>query len=188
MNNLQEYGLFELEEQPQEERPVYVIKDLSGLDWAFGEMHKLQKKIKEIKQVAQAGRDRYDKWEKQECAKYEIDLASLTHRITEYHASVLVTDPKEKTIKTAFGTVKSRKSEAAPEKVDEAALIEYAKTNELAFVEIETKEKLKWAELKKTLSVVESDGELIVIDADGQVVPGVAAKPETVSFKVEVAD
>ena len=188
MNKLQEQELFELEEQQQEERPVYVIEDLSGLDRALRKMHELQKEIKEIKQIAKAGHDYYDAWEKKECAKYESELASLEYRVTEYHASVLEKDPTKKSIPMAFGTVKSRKTEAQPEKTDEAALIVYAKTNELAFVEVETKEKLKWAELKKTLSVVESDGKLTVVDADGQVVPGVIVKPETGSFKVEVSE
>lgn len=188
MNKLQEQELFELESQQQEERKVFVITDLNGLNWAFRKMSAIQAKQNEVKQLAQAERDRIDKWEKKECAAFEDDLAFFAHKITEYHASVLAEDSKAKSIKTPYGIAKSTTSKAAPEKVDESALIEYAKTNELDFVEVETKEKLKWAELKKTLKVAEFNGEQVVIDADGQVVPGVIVKPETVSFKVEVSD
>lgn len=188
MNKLQEQELFELEEQQQEERKVFVITDLNGLNWAFRKMSAIQAKQNEVKQLAQAERLRIDAWEKKECAAFESDLAFFTQKITEYHASVLAQDPKAKSIKTPYGVAKSTTSKAAPEKVDEAALIEYVKTNELTFVEVETKEKLLWGELKKTLKVVESDGVLKVVDADGQVVPGVFVKPETVSFKVEVSE
>ncbi|MGN7478998.1 host-nuclease inhibitor Gam family protein [Solibacillus silvestris] len=188
MNKLQEQELFELEEQHQQERKVFVITDLNGLNWAFRKMSAIQAKLNEVKQLADAERERIADWEKKESAAYQDDLAFFSHKISEYHASVLANDPKAKSIKTPYGVAKSTTSKAQPEKADEQALIEYAKTNELDFVEVETKEKLKWAELKKTLRVVESDGELIVVDADGQVVPGVAVKPETVSFKVEVSD
>lgn len=188
MNKLQEQELFELEEQQQEERKVFVITDLNGLNWAFRKMSAIQAKMNEVKQLAQAERDRINAWEKEECKSFESDLAFFGHKITEYHASVLAQDPKAKSIKTPYGVAKSITSKAAPEKADESALIEYSKTNELAFVEVKTTETLKWAELKKTLSVVESNGAYVVIDENGQVVPGVTVKPETVSFKVEVAD
>lgn len=188
MNKLQEQELFELETQQQEERKVFVITDLNGLNWAFRQMNALKAKLDDVKALADAERLRIANYEKQETEKYHFYLEDLEHKVKEYHASILAQDPKAKSIKTPYGTAKSIKSKATPEKVDESVLIEYAKSNELDFVEVETKEKLKWAELKKTLSVVESDGELVVVDADGQVVPGVAVKPETVSFKVEVSD
>ena len=187
MNQLQEYELHELEQQ-QEQQQTIVITDLDGLNWAFRKMNALQAKINDVKALADAERLRITNYEKQETEKYRFDLERFEHQVKEFHASVLAQDPKAKSIKTPYGVAKSTTSKAAPEKVDEAALIEYAKTNDLAFVEVETKEKLKWAELKKTLQVVESDGTQVVIDADGQVVPGVTVKPETVSFKVEVSD
>nr|MDK7659309.1 hypothetical protein [Bacillus subtilis] len=48
------------------------------------------------------------------------------------------------------------------------------------------KESVAWGDLKKTLTVTELEGKTIVIDSNGQAVPGVEVQPETVSFKVEV--
>ena len=48
------------------------------------------------------------------------------------------------------------------------------------------KESVSWGDLKKTLAVTELEGKPIVIDSNGQTVPGVEVQPETVSFKVEV--
>ena len=48
------------------------------------------------------------------------------------------------------------------------------------------KESVSWGDLKKTLAVTELEGKPIVIDSNGQAVPGVEVQPETVSFKVEV--
>lgn len=187
MNQLQEFELNELEQQGEQQQTI-VITNLDGLNWAFRKMNALQAKINDVKALADAERLRIANYEKQETEKYRADLEHFEHHVKEFHASVLAQDPKAKSIKTPYGVAKSTTSNVAPEKVDEQALIEYAKTNELAFVEVEVKEKLKWAELKKTLKVVESDGAHVVIDAEGQVVPGVSVKPKTVTFKVEVAD
>lgn len=41
-------------------------------------------------------------------------------------------------------------------------------------------------DLKKSLKIVEISGEKVVISQDGQIVPGVSVKPETITFSVEV--
>lgn len=188
MNQLHAYELNELE-QEQTERQQFVITDLNGLNWAFRKMAAIQAKVNEVKALADAERERINEWEKEECEGYESDLTFFQHKISEYHAQMLAQDPKNnKSIKTPYGVAKSITSKAAPEKVDEQALVEYAKVNDIPVVEVEIKEKLKWAELKKTLSVIEHNGELVVIDENGEIVPGVKAKPETTTFKVEVSE
>ncbi len=104
--------------------------------------------------------------------------------IADYHAKVLAEDPKKKTLSTPYGKSKSTTSKAQPDKVDESQLLQFVEENELPFVE--TVKKLKWGDLKKTLQVVEKDGEQIVIDENGQEVPGVTVKPQTTTFKVEI--
>ena len=56
--------------------------------------------------------------------------------------------------------------------------------NALPFVKV--KKELAWGDLKKTLKVADKDGQQIVIDENGQVVPGAAVKPQTTTFKVEI--
>ena len=48
------------------------------------------------------------------------------------------------------------------------------------------KKEVKWGDFKKNLSIAEVDGVPTVYDENGQAVPGVVVKPESVSFVVEV--
>lgn len=188
MNKLQEQELHELDEMQAEQDNGFIIDDLSGLTWTMRKMRALQAKIKEVQDIASAEITQIEAWAKQETKQYQDDLNFFSHKISEYHARVLAEDPRAKSIKTPYGTAKSVTSKAALEKVDEQALIEYAKANDVPVVDIVTTEKLKWAELKKTLTVIEHDGEQVVVDSDGQIVPGVTVKPTTTTFKVEVKD
>jgi len=45
---------------------------------------------------------------------------------------------------------------------------------------------VKWGDLKKKLKVVKVNGQQVVIDENGQVVPGVVVKPESIIYGVEV--
>lgn len=188
MNKLQEQQLQELNEMQTEQRDGFVIDDLSGLTWTMRTMSALQAKIKEVEDIAAVEIARFEAWAKEETKRYQADLDHLSYKVRDYHARVLTNDPHAKSIKTAYGVVKSRFSDAAPEKVDEQALIAYAKANDVPVVEVVETEKLKWAELKKQLTVVEHEGELVVVDSNGEVVPGVTAKPATTKFTVEVKD
>lgn len=187
MNELQRMELEELS-QENEHKQQFVIKDLQGLNWAFRKMNALQAAIKDVKQLADAERERIARYEKSEMDKYSGDLSFFEQKIKEYHENELLRDHKVKSIKTPYGTVKSTTIKATPDKTNEQALIDYVKRNELAFVEKETKVKLLWGELKKTLHVVEIEGLQMVVDSNGEIVPGVIVKPETTTFKVEVGD
>lgn len=187
MNELQKRELIELEEQG-EHKQVFAITDLEGLNWAFRKMNALQAAIKDVKQLADAERNRIARYEKSELDKYTGDLSFFENKITEYHANEIARDSKVKSIKTPYGIAKSTTSKATVEKVDESALIEYVKSNQLSFVETETKDKLLWSELKKTLHVVNLDGVDKVVDSNGEFVSGVSVKPMTTVFKVEVGD
>ncbi|MGO0742483.1 host-nuclease inhibitor Gam family protein, partial [Bacillus licheniformis] len=48
------------------------------------------------------------------------------------------------------------------------------------------KEDVKWGDLKKSLSIKEVGGKKVVVDENGQAVPGIEIEPASTSFKVEV--
>ncbi|MED3469973.1 hypothetical protein P4485_29850, partial [Bacillus thuringiensis] len=48
------------------------------------------------------------------------------------------------------------------------------------------KTEVKWGDLKKKFKIAEISGEKVVVDEDGQIVPGVTVKPESISYSVEV--
>lgn len=184
MNEFEEY---ELENMPSdEEKKIFIIKDLSGLNWAFRKMAALKKKINEVESLADQEIQRINDWREKELDKYQGNANYFEEKIKNYHESVLAIDDKEKTIKTPYGKIKSVTNKAAPEKVSESELIEYARNNDPELIDLDVKEKLLWSELKKKLKVVEFEGEEMVVDENGMIVPGVIVKPENTTFKVEV--
>jgi len=103
--------------------------------------------------------------------------------VSQYHAKQLESDPKAKTLSTPYGKSKSRATKEQPKQVDKDALLSHVK--EAGMTEF-IKEEVKWGDLKKSLHIHEVDGESVVIDGNGQVVPGVGIDPAAISFKVEV--
>lgn len=186
LNQLQEKELFELYEQDPQEKEIFIIKDISGLNWVFRKINAINAKLNEIKSLANSERERIDAWEKKESSVLESDIEFFEQKITEYHSQVLADDPEQKSIVTPYGKVKSTTYEAQPEKLNEEALIEYVIEKNLPFVEPIPTKKLHWSELKKTLHVVQKGSKQVVIDEDGQEVPGVIVKPKNTTFKVEV--
>lgn len=182
MNALQQAELMDVEEIQSQDKP-FEITDLNSLNWAFRKLAALKSKEKEIKQVAEVERERIAQWERGELSTISSSLEFFENMISVYHAKQLAEDPKAKTISTPYGKSKTRKSSEAPEKQDEEQILQYVIENELdEFI----KNSVKWADLKKSLKIVEISGEKVVIDETGQIVPGVTVKPESISYSVEV--
>lgn len=188
MNRLQEIELHELNEMPLQEKQIFIIKDMDGLNWVLRKINAANAKLNEIKSLADAERERINTWEKKESAGLISDITFFEQKVFEYHSHVLSNDPKQKSIVTPYGRVRSTTSDAQPERLDDEAIFDYVTANELPFVEVNTNRKLHWSELKKTLKIVQQGDEQLVVDEDGQVVPGVTVKPRTTTFKVEVDD
>lgn len=184
MQSLQEIELMEVDELQDAEQQQFEITDLNGLNWAFRKITALKEKEKEITTLANVERDRIKQWEEKELNPIHNSISFFESHVQRYHAEQLATDPKAKTISTPYGKSKTRKSKEAPEKVDETQLLDYVIENDFAqFI----KNSVKWADLKKTLKIVEISGEKVVINTEtGQIVPGVTVKPEMISYSVEV--
>ncbi|WP_193767138.1 host-nuclease inhibitor Gam family protein [Lysinibacillus parviboronicapiens] len=188
MNRLQEIELYELNEMQPQEKQIFVIKDIDGLNWVLRKINAANAKLNEIKSLADAERERINAWEKRESTGLVSDITIFEQKIIEYHSHVLTNDSERKSIVTPYGKVRSITNEAQPERLDDEALFNYVVANKLPYVEVNTSRKLQWGELKKTLKVVQQGNEEIVVDENGQVVPGVTVKPRTTTFKVEVDD
>ena len=103
--------------------------------------------------------------------------------ISQYHAKQLEEDPKVKTISTPYGKSKTRASKEAPDKENEEAILQHVIENEMDdFV----KKSLKWADFKKSVSIADVNGEKVIVDENGQVVPGATVKSASISYTVEV--
>jgi sulfur carrier protein ThiS len=182
MNSLQQIELMEVEEI-QSQETTFEITDINSLNWTFRKLTALKSKEKEIKQLANVERDRIAEWEKGELSSITNSTSFFESLITLYHAKQLAEDPKAKTISTPYGKSKTRKSKETPDKANEDVILQYVIENEMdEFI----KNSVKWADLKKSLKIVEISGEKVVVDENGQIVPGVIVKPESISYSVEV--
>lgn len=186
MNAIEKYELEELENNSVEEKPAFEINSLDSLNWAFRKISALNAQKTEIESLAAAEKQRIAEWEQKETSSIKDSISFFEAAIQKYHFAELAADPKKKTITTPYGKSKSTTSKEQPEKLNEAAVLEHLKANELQqFVQV--KETLKWADLKKSVSIVElENGSKQCVDETGQIVPGVGVKPTTITFKVEV--
>ncbi|MFI8492193.1 host-nuclease inhibitor Gam family protein [Peribacillus butanolivorans] len=182
MNSLQQIELMEVEEIRSQETN-FEITDINSLNWAFRKLTALKLKEKEIKQLANVERERIAEWEKGELSSITNSTSFFESLITLYHAKQLAEDPKAKTISTPYGKSKTRKSKETPDKANEDVILQYVIENEMdEFI----KNSVRWADLKKSLKIVEISGEKVVVDENGQIVPGVSVKPESTSYFVEL--
>lgn len=169
----------------EEEKEPFRIVDLSTLNWTFKQLSNLQQKENEIRSFAKAERDKLNEWEKKELDPIENQKEYFDHLIQSYHFEKLREDPKAKTLSTPYGSSKSRASKAAPEQADKESLLSYIQENNMRDY---IKEDVKWGDFKKTLTVAELEGAPVVVDENGQVVPGVVVKPEAINYSVEITD
>ncbi|WP_242144900.1 MULTISPECIES: host-nuclease inhibitor Gam family protein [unclassified Bacillus cereus group] len=182
MNALQQNELLEVD-QLQDAEQQFEITDINQLNWAFRKISALKAKEKQVTTLADVERDRINEWEQSELKPIHDSIGFFEWHIKRYHAEQLAADPKQKTISTPYGKSKTRKSKEAPEQQDKSQVLQYVIENEMDDC---LKTEVKWADLKKKLKIVEISGEKIVVDEDGQLVPGVTVKPESISYSVEV--
>ncbi|TKI22577.1 hypothetical protein FC683_26675 [Bacillus cereus] len=182
MNSLQEIELAEVDELQDAEKQ-FEIRDLEGLNWAFRKLTALKAEEKKITTLANVERDRIGQWEQKELKPIHDSVSFFETHIQRYHAEQLAADPKQKTISTPYGKSKTRKSGEAPEQQDKEKLLQYAIENHLDDC---LKTEVKWGDLKKKFKIEEISGEKVIVDEDGQIVPGVTVKPESISYSVEV--
>jgi hypothetical protein len=185
--NLQFIKTF-LEEDLQNEdiesvKTRFEITDLGSLTWTFENVKALKDKEKEIKEVAQVQRSKIDYWENKELSTINSSLEFFQNLIAEYHSKVLAADPKKKTIKTPYGNAKAKTSSEQPVKFKEEEILQHAIESGM---DDYLKTELKWGEFKKQLKIVEISGEKVIVDSNGQLVPGVKVKPATTTFSMEV--
>jgi hypothetical protein len=183
MNLLQMDELNEWEESEVEVQQRFEIDSIDSLTWAFRKLAAFKAKEAEITNLAKKERDRIDYWEAEQKKALAQNMEFFEGLIQQYHAKQLAADPKAKTLSTPYGKSKARATKAQPEKVSEEAILAYIKENELTKY---IKESVAWGELKKQLKVVQMGETEVVVDPDGQQVPGVAVKPASITFSTEV--
>jgi len=160
----------------QEEKERFSIENDDQLKWAFQMMEEKRKEIRAKKDMIQQATDYYESQIKD--LRQGIDyFKGLAMQYAEEQADE---DPNWQFKESPYGRI-IRKNEKTDLVVsDEQALINHLKGTE--FVEHVEEDKLKWGDLKKTLST--PDGEHVVND-DGELVDDVTVvtKPSALVMK-----
>lgn len=160
----------------QEEKERFSIENDDQLKWVFQMMEEKRKEIRAKKDMIQQATDYYES----QIKDLRKDINSFKDMAMQYAEEQADEDPNWSFKESPYGRI-IRKNEKIDLVVsDEQALINHLKGTE--FVEHVEKEKLKWGDLKKTLST--PDGEHVVND-DGELVDGVTVvtKPSELVMK-----
>lgn len=158
-----------------ENKPFQVEND-DQLRWVFQMMEEKRKEIRAKKDMIQQATDYYES----KIKDLRKDINSFKDMAMQYAEEQADEDPNWQFKESPYGRI-IRKNEKIDLVVsDERELINHLKGTE--FVEHVEKEKLKWGDLKKTLST--PDGEHVVND-DGELVDGVTVvtKPSELVMK-----
>lgn len=164
-----------------ENKQPFEVTDLSSLTWTMKKIAEMNKKKKENETVANEQIESIKQWLEEVNKPLNDSIEYLGSLATHYHRMVREQDPKQKTLSTPYGKVKSRESKASVAQGDKKKLLEYVLSNDIEAV----KQDLDWATLKKQLAV--ADDKVINVET-GEVVPGAVVKPHEIKFSVEVAE
>lgn len=160
----------------QEEKERFSIENDDQLKWVFQMMEEKRKEIRAKKDMIQQATDYYES----QIKDLRKDINSFKDMAMQYAEEQADEDPNWSFKESPYGRI-IRKNEKIDLVVsDEQALINHLKGTE--FVEHVEEEKLKWGDLKKTLST--PDGEHVV-NNDGELVDGVTVvtKPSVLVMK-----
>lgn len=160
----------------QEEKERFSIENDDQLKWAFQMMEEKRKEIRAKKDMIQQATDYYESQIKD--LRQDIDyFKGLAMQYAEEQADE---DPNWEFKESPYGRIIRKKEKTDLVVSDEQALINHLKGTE--FVEHVEEEKLKWGDLKKTLSTPDREH---VVNNDGELVDGVTVvtKPSELVMK-----
>lgn len=160
----------------QEEKERFSIENDDQLKWTFQMMEEKRKEIRAKKDMIQQATDYYES----QIKDLRKDINSFKDMAMQYAEEQADEDPNWSFKESPYGRIIRKKEKTDLVVSDEQALINHLKGTE--FVEHVEEEKLKWGDLKKTLST--PDGEHVVND-DGELVDGVTVvtKPSELVMK-----
>ncbi|WP_323074754.1 host-nuclease inhibitor Gam family protein [Limosilactobacillus reuteri] len=160
----------------QEEKERFSIENDDQLKWAFQMMEEKRKEIRAKKDMIQQATDYYESQIKD--LRKDIDyFKGLAMQYAEEQADE---DPNWSFKESPYGQIIRTKGKTDLTAVDKKSLIKQFEGTE--FVEHVEEDKLKWSDLKKTLS--SPDGEHVT-NSDGELVNGVevVTKPSSLVMK-----
>ena len=160
----------------EEKTEHFVIEDDQTADWA---MKQIRNARDDMKKWIDFYKDRIEKVKQ----SAELTISNMESMLQRYFESVphRVTATQENyTLPSGKLVVKKKAPDFEREDSD---VIEWLKANGGERF-IKTKEELDWAELKKTLNIIDNSN--FVADENGEVIPGIVVVERPDEFKVEL--
>jgi len=161
---------------------TFTVSDDNAADWALSKIAEEQKQRDRIRATAEEKIAWYQKRIEDADRAYNNSTVYLKAALADYMEKVKAKETKtQKTYALASGKLIYKKPSKKVVR-DEEALLSFAKESAPDFVE--TVEKVKWGDLKKTLTETESG----YVTADGELVKGVTLEDVPASFDVKVGE
>lgn len=161
---------------PSEEPKRYQIEDKQGLIWTFQKAEQVRQEIAGKKKMMEKSNEFYQ----QQIKDLQAELDNFKSIAMQYAQEQIDEDPNWEFKDSPFGRIVQSKPSTSLQVADEQALVNRYKGTE--FVKHVEEDKLRWGDLKETLS--SPDGEHVV-NSDGELVDDVkvVTKPSKIEIK-----
>jgi phage host-nuclease inhibitor protein Gam len=166
----------------QDVREQFVVDSKEKAVWALRKLAEIHREMAENQAIADKEIERIKAWLEEVNGGLQKDAEYFEGLLQAYHRKVLEENPKAKSIKLPYGTLKARKQE--PDYIrDEEKLLIWTKANRPDAVKV--KESVDWSSLKRTIVSTENG---VAVDENGQVIDGITVVDRGIKFSVEVAE
>lgn len=173
-------------ESAVEKQQEFIIDDLSKAEWTMKKIAHLKNKIADKQAQAAKMKADIDSWLLTETEHHTNDIAYFEGLLQPFVVEQLK-DSKKKSISLPSGKIGFKAGNKnfmfAGKKVEKTLpeLIKFIKETNPEF--IETKETVKWGDLKKTLTVTDKG---VVVTSDGEIVTDMTVEQGDPKFYIEV--
>lgn len=157
-----------------EENKRFEVADLDSANWALRKISELKQEIDEKQELAEKELHRIQSWLDKETDPLCKSIEYFEFLLHQYYVEEKRKNPKFK-ISTPYGKVSSRKRQPKFD-FDEEKTLEYFRQEKPEL--IQTKETFNKNEAKKVFQPVKRNGEIQVVDENGQPVDFVKVTPQ----------
>lgn len=176
--------------QDLEPAPRFALRDASMADWAMRRLRDRQVRLREAEDFAREEIGKIRQWLDGERQRKGRDIEFFDGLLREYHERAILaalasvggdwSRVKDKTLRLPSGEVAAAKRAPAWGVQDKAAFIEWAEAEGFGDL-VKVDKDVRLAEAKKVFTARGS----VVVDDDGEVVPGLVPEPEAITYTVK---
>ena len=167
------------------EATIYTVYDLEGASNVMREIVAIAKQQAELDALKDAEIARINAWHEKASKPLISDREWRESQLINYHQNVLAENPKQKSVSTPWGIIKSTTRKPSVKKPDKDILLAVLETTgQTDLIKEKVTREGDWANYKKQLTIIGEN----VVDENGTIIEEFAVEPENTTFKVEVSD